>query len=76
MPKLPSVDGKQVVAALEKAGFHLDRISKSSHHIMKKENHRFCVSVPVHGHKSIKRGTLNGIISAAGLTEDEFLSHL
>ena len=76
MSKLPAVDGKQVVAALQKAGFYLDRISKSSHHIMKRVRHRFCVSVPVHGHKSIKRGTLNGIISAAGLTEDEFLALL
>jgi predicted RNA binding protein YcfA (HicA-like mRNA interferase family) len=72
MSKLPSVDGKQVVAALEKAGFYLDRISKSSHHIMKKSGHLFNVSVPVHGHANIKRGTLGGILAAAGLTDEEF----
>ena len=67
MSKLPSVDGKRAVSAIENNGFIVVHIS-GSHHIMKKPEHRFLLSVPIHGKKRLKRGLLNGLLSAAGKT--------
>ncbi len=75
MANLPSLTGREVIHALERAGFSLDRIS-SSHHIMKKSGHHNNVSVPVHGNKALKTGTLRAIIRSAGMTVDEFLKYL
>jgi predicted RNA binding protein YcfA (HicA-like mRNA interferase family) len=72
MSELPSISGKQAVAAFEKDGFVLVRISKSSHHVMKKEGHRFLLSVPVHASKALKPGTLRGLVRSAGLTVEQF----
>lgn len=75
MSDLPTVSGKKAVAAFEKAEFCVVRIS-ASHHIMKKAEHRHLLSVPVHGNKDVKPGTLRGLIRAAGLTVDEFIELL
>jgi len=57
--------GKELLNKLKKDGWTLDRIS-GSHHIMKKDG---CipVSVPVHGKKDLKPGTLNDILKDANL---------
>ncbi|NQT13219.1 MAG: type II toxin-antitoxin system HicA family toxin [Planctomycetes bacterium] len=75
MPDLPSISGREAVRAFERAGFSLDRV-KGSHHILKKPGHRNALSVPVHGNKNVKKGTLRALIKAAGLTEDEFIAFL
>lgn len=72
---LPQVNGREVIRALQKFGFEVRRVS-GSHHIMKKIDHGNNVSVPVHGSRSIKRGTLADIISAAGIGIDEFIAAL
>ena len=74
MSKLPSITGDQAIAALAKHGFFLDRVSKSSHHILKKDGHRFLLTVPVHGSKDLKPGTLRSLIRTAGLSVDEFVA--
>lgn len=75
MSSLPRVTGSQAIAAFERAGFVVDRIC-GSHHIMKKDGHRNALSVPVHGSKDLKGGTLRGLIRASGLTVDEFVEKL
>lgn len=70
-----SLTGKEVVRAFEKAGFVVVRIS-SSHHVMKRERHPNTVSVPMHAGKTIKKGTLSGLIRLAGLTRQEFEAFL
>lgn len=75
MSDLPAIKGSEVVAAFRKAGFEVVRIS-GSHHIMKREGHRFLLSVPVHGRQNIKPGTLRALIGDAGLTKDEFVALL
>ncbi|MEI6385290.1 MAG: type II toxin-antitoxin system HicA family toxin [Spirochaetota bacterium] len=57
--------GRQVAKLLETNGWALDRIS-SSHHIYHKAGFR-PVSVPIHGSKDLKVGTLHGILKDAGL---------
>lgn len=75
MANLPALSGRQVIRALERAGFSVVRV-KGSHHIMKKEGHPNNISVPVHSNQPLKLGTLRSIIRQAGMTEEEFLSYL
>ncbi|WP_239310919.1 MULTISPECIES: type II toxin-antitoxin system HicA family toxin [unclassified Frankia] len=69
MPAVPALRGAQVVKALEKAGFAVARIH-GSHHIMKHEDGRR-TTVPVHGGRDIRPGTLRSILRDTGLTVDD-----
>jgi predicted RNA binding protein YcfA (HicA-like mRNA interferase family) len=69
--KLGTLSGRDMVRALERAGFVLKRI-KGSHHILVHPNDKTRRAiVPVHGRTSLKQGTLRGILKQAKLTEDE-----
>jgi predicted RNA binding protein YcfA (HicA-like mRNA interferase family) len=72
---LPVVKAREVIRALEKAGFYISR-TRGSHHQMKKPGHRYLVSVPQHGPTTIKSGTLRAIINGAGLTKAQFVELL
>ncbi|WP_239333813.1 type II toxin-antitoxin system HicA family toxin [Frankia sp. CiP3] len=69
MPPVPALRGAQVVKALEKAGFTVARIH-GSHNIMKHEDGRR-TTVPVHGGRDIRPGTLRAVLRDAGLTVDD-----
>lgn len=69
--KLPRVTGREVVRALERAGFVFDR-QRGSHVILIHLQTRQRVSVPVHAGRIVKLGTLKGILEDAGLSRDEF----
>jgi len=71
MSELPRVTGQEAIAAFEKLGFVVARTS-GSHHVMKKPGHRFNLTVPVHGNKNVKPGTLRSLITDAGITVEEF----
>jgi predicted RNA binding protein YcfA (HicA-like mRNA interferase family) len=71
MPRLPSLTGQDVITAFEKLGFMVARI-EGSHHILKKPGVKFNLSVPVHGNKNIKPGTLRTLIRLAGITIEKF----
>ena len=75
MPELPRVSGKDAIAAFESHGFVLDRI-RGSHHVLKKPGYLFVLTVPVHGNRPLKAGTLRGLIRGAGLTVEEFVAAL
>ncbi len=75
MPELPVVTGGQAIKAFEKAGFSVVRI-KGSHHIMKAPDHVFLLTVPVHGNKPLKPGTLRALIRGADLSVEAFLELL
>jgi predicted RNA binding protein YcfA (HicA-like mRNA interferase family) len=68
---LPIARGRAHVAAFCRAGWRLDRI-KGSHHILVKEGGA-TLSVPCNDHKDLKRGLLQDLIKAAGLTEAEYM---
>lgn len=67
-----SFKGWEVVRAFEEAGFVVVR-TNGSHHIMKRQGTEGTISVPVHAGKDVKKGTLNGLIRAAGMSQDDFL---
>jgi predicted RNA binding protein YcfA (HicA-like mRNA interferase family) len=71
LSKLPLLSWREVVKALRKAGFQVER-QKGSHLILTKNE----LIVPVPRHKQLKRGLLMAIIEEASLTKDEFLNLL
>jgi predicted RNA binding protein YcfA (HicA-like mRNA interferase family) len=75
MSELPTITGKQAIAAFEKAGFSVVRVS-ASHHIMKKAGWRFLLSVPVHRSEDLRPGTLRGLIRGSGMSIEEFCALL
>ena len=71
-PGLPAVSGREVVRALQRAGFMVERMA-GSHHIMAHPNDpRRVVTVPVHGARDLKPGTLRSIVRQAGLSVEGF----
>ncbi len=58
------MNGKQIIRTLEGNGFKVIRVS-GSHHIL--SNGQRKVTVPVHGAKDIKVGTLKSIEKQAGV---------
>lgn len=70
MSQLPSVTGRQVVVALEKAGFLVARV-RGSHYILVHADGRRTV-VPVHAGETIGRGLLSQILRDCQLSREEF----
>jgi predicted RNA binding protein YcfA (HicA-like mRNA interferase family) len=71
VPKLPRISGRECVRALEKLGFV--QVQQRGSHVIMRESDRGC-SVPMH--KSIKTGTLRGLLNQAKVEIDEFLEAL
>ncbi len=72
--ELPVLKPRQVVTALEKAGFQVRR-QTGSHVIMYKSDIRHPISIPLHP-GDLPKGTLRAIIREAGLKVGEFLDLL
>ena len=74
--RLPALNGRDVLRALEKAGFAIARIKGSHHMLVHRDDRSRITNVPVHASRDLPRGTLRDIIKQAGLTVDEFLDLL
>ena len=70
--RLPAVPARDVIRALTRAGFVIDRIVGSHYIMAHPDDPRRAVSVPHHGKKDLKPGTLRAIIRQAGLSVEEF----
>ena len=70
MSKLPVVSGQDVVRALGKLGYEVDR-QRGSHIVLRQKDapHRRAV---VPDHSDVAKGTLRSIVREAGLTVEEF----
>jgi predicted RNA binding protein YcfA (HicA-like mRNA interferase family) len=74
-PKLPVVSGREVCAALCKAGFsEVPGRGKGSHLFVYRPEPPAGITIP--NQKEIRRGTLRAILRQAGLAVEEFLSLL
>jgi predicted RNA binding protein YcfA (HicA-like mRNA interferase family) len=71
--RLPMVKGREVIAALERAGFNIVGGTK---HIKLRGPGGQVVLVPNHPGEDVKPGTLRNILRQAGLTPEEFQRHL
>ncbi|HUA55557.1 MAG TPA: type II toxin-antitoxin system HicA family toxin [Candidatus Sulfotelmatobacter sp.] len=69
---LPALRARDVVRALERAGFVEKRVSGSHCLLAHRDDPTRAVVVPLHGTRDLKPGTLRSIIRQAGLTLDEF----
>jgi predicted RNA binding protein YcfA (HicA-like mRNA interferase family) len=63
------LSGKEIVKALAKDGWDIERIS-GSHHVMRRPDGRH-VSVPVHGNRPLATGTLSAICREVGRTAQQ-----
>jgi predicted RNA binding protein YcfA (HicA-like mRNA interferase family) len=70
MSKLPRVRGRQLIAALRKAGFEVIR-TRGSHHFLHHPDGRATV-VPVHAGEDIGPGLLNAILRDCELSRQQF----
>jgi len=70
LARLPGGRAKDVIKALERAGFLFDR-QKGSHATYRNPQTKRTTVVPVHS-RELPRWLLKKIIKEAGLTEDEF----
>jgi predicted RNA binding protein YcfA (HicA-like mRNA interferase family) len=70
--RLPAIDGHRVVRAPTRAGFAIDRIVGSHYILIFPDNTTRTVTVPVHGARDLKPGTLRSIIRQAGFSVEEF----
>lgn len=74
LARLPGLRAKEIIAALQKAGFDIDR-QKGSHITLRNRATRLTTVVPVHS-AELQRWLMKKIIKDAGLSEDEFRSFL
>lgn len=74
MPRTPRLRGKEIVRALEKAGFTVTR-TRGSHHFLKHSDGRATV-VPVHSGETVGPGLFNKILRDAQLELAEFQKYL
>ena len=70
--KLPRVSGEQVIKALVRAGWNVER-QRGSHVVLFKEGVGIVV-VPLH--RELDRGTLRAIIKQSGMSVREFVDLL
>jgi predicted RNA binding protein YcfA (HicA-like mRNA interferase family) len=76
MTRLPVLTAGEVLRALQRAGFVIVRTSGSHHRVVHPGDASRATTVPVHAGRTLKRGTLHGIIKQAGFTVDEFRAFL
>ncbi len=72
MTRLPALKPREVIAILERAGYHIDHTT-GSHYIMRHPDRPYRIAVPYHV-GDIKKGVLHSIIKQSGLTKEGFLS--
>jgi|LZCG01.1.fsa_nt_gb predicted RNA binding protein YcfA (HicA-like mRNA interferase family) len=77
MPKLPRITGEELVKALGKEGFEIAR-QRGSHVQMRKfaEGDKVTFPIPVHKGKTLKAGTLRGILRKAGISVERLIELL
>ena len=74
MPRLPTVKPRQVIRALERAGFEIDH-QTGSHVVLWRASDSCRVVVPWHS-RDLGRGLTLRIIKSVGLARDEFVELL
>ena len=72
MKKIPALNARKVIGALEKAGFVFIR-QKGSHRIYREGNRLLVVP---HHNKDLKKPTVRSIIEQSGMTAEEFIKFL
>jgi predicted RNA binding protein YcfA (HicA-like mRNA interferase family) len=74
MTRLPRIKGKELVRALERAGFSLDR-TRGSHAFLKHPDGR-ATTIPMHARETLGPGLLRAILRDAEMTVDQLIELL
>jgi predicted RNA binding protein YcfA (HicA-like mRNA interferase family) len=74
MTRLPRIKGKEVIRALERAGFTIDR-TRGSHFFLKHADGR-ATAVPLHSGETIGPGLLRGILRDVEMSVDQLIELL
>ncbi len=69
-PRLPIVEAKDLARVARKLGFVLDR-QKGSHAVYFRASDKARLVIPMHTGRSIRPGTLRGILEDMDITGDE-----
>jgi predicted RNA binding protein YcfA (HicA-like mRNA interferase family) len=72
MPKLPRINGREVLRVLLKAGFYIHHQSGSHARLFHSQRLKLRVTIPIHK-KDLPEKTLKSILRQAGIKEVEFL---
>lgn len=75
MARLPALTAREIVRALERAGFVEDR-QRGSHLVLIRPQTKARTIVPMHSGRTIKRPLLRAILRDANITVEEFLALL
>lgn len=75
MRRLPALKPRQVIRALERAGFYVHHVAGGHYALRHRDRTNLRVTVPYHS-KDIKPRTLRSIIRQAGLTEQALIDLL
>jgi predicted RNA binding protein YcfA (HicA-like mRNA interferase family) len=75
MPKLPVISGKELIAALKKAGF-VEVRQKGSHVSLQKITPEKTYKTVVPMHQELAKGTLLDILHQTGLNRDDLFKLL
>jgi predicted RNA binding protein YcfA (HicA-like mRNA interferase family) len=73
LPRIPQVTGLELIAVLKRAGFRPTR-QRGSHVQLRRDEDDGTVTtfpVPVHAGRTLKRGTLQGILRKAGIDPED-----
>jgi len=70
--RLPVVTAREVLAALRRAGFVVDRVAGNHYLLKHPDDPRRVVTVPFHGTRALKTGTFRNIVRQSGLTVEKF----
>ena len=65
---MKAASGKRLCKMLEQQGWALQRI-RGSHHIYAQPGNPTILTVPAHGNRDLRAGTLHKLLKDAGLTE-------
>ncbi|PAY20547.1 hypothetical protein CKO51_05745 [Rhodopirellula sp. SM50] len=71
MGNQPQLPAREVIRKLKTFGFEKDR-QKGSHVVMRNDSTGRSVTIPDHGNKPIRKGTLNSILRQSGVDPDAF----
>ena len=74
MTRLPRVKGKELVRALERAGFFVDR-TRGSHVFLKHPDGR-ATAVPIHARETLGPGLIRAILRDVEMNVDELVKFL
>ena len=74
MTRLPGLTGRELVAALSRAGFQVARI-KGSHHLLRHADGR-TTTIPVHAGETTGPGLLAKILRDCELTREQLRQYL